>query len=230
MGKDELIAFERRVYDAFAAKQCKGPVHLSGGNETQLIEIFKDIKREDWVFSFYRSHYHALLHGIDPEWLFAEILAGHSMNIMSPKHRFFTSAIVGGCLPIAVGVAAALKRKSMTYSTTAEMTEESVRHIGTHESIHIKRMPKVWCFVGDMAATTGAFYEATAYAGLNDLPITFIIEDNGISCDSPTDKCWGNVYFCGWHEDSVAETLTDKVKHYHYERVYQHVGIGRNVF
>ena len=187
-----LEEFEIEVAEAFKAKRIKGPIHLSGGNEYPLIPIFKSISREDWVFSTYRNHYHALLHGIPRDWLMAEIKAGRSMNISSPEHRFVTSAIVGGCLPIAVGVAAALKRQG------------SPR--------------KVWCFVGDMAATTGAFHEAYQYAMGQDLPITFIIEDNGMSCDSPTAECWGK------------EQPKEKKHYYRYDRTYPHSGVGAYIF
>lgn len=188
--KQRLIAFEKRVADAFANKLCKGPVHLSGGNEDHLIRIFNDIHPEDWVFCSYRNHYHALLHGIPEDWLFNEILEGRSMNIHNFHHRFFSSAIVGGTLPIAVGVAAALQRH------------------GSHQM--------VWCFVGDMAASIGAFHEATKYAMGNELPIKFVVEDNGLSCNSPTDECWGDGH----------RSVVDR---YYYERQYPHVGIGRFV-
>jgi TPP-dependent pyruvate/acetoin dehydrogenase alpha subunit len=185
--KAELIAFEKRVAEAFERAEIKGPVHLSGGNEDNLIGIFKHIHPEDFVFSTYRNHYHALLHGLDPEWLFAEIKAGRSMNITSTQPKFFTSAIVGGTLSIAVGVAAALKRKD------SEL--------------------KVWCFVGDMAETIGAFHDAHQYAMGHDLPIHFVIEDNGLSCDTPTHKTWGlgNI---------------DKRVPYRYKLPHPHVGTG----
>lgn len=191
--KFDLIAFERRVAEAFNAKKCKGPVHLSGGNEEQLLEIFKDINRGDWVFSTYRSHYHALLHGIPEEWVWNEILEGRSMNLTNEAHRFYCSAIVGGMLPIAVGVAAGIARN--------------------------KGLDRVWCFVGDMAATTGAFHEATQYASANDLPISFIVEDNDLSCDSPTVETWGNGNWCSAY-----------IRNYWYERKWPHSGAGKYVF
>lgn len=89
----------------FEAGKIRAPIHLSGGNEEQLIRIFKDIQPTDWVFSNHRSHFHALLKGIPHDWLLAEILAGHSITINNAEHKFFSSAIVGGILPIAVGVA-----------------------------------------------------------------------------------------------------------------------------
>lgn len=103
--KEDLIRFEREVADMYENGLIKGPIHLSGGNEDALIEIFAEVGREDWVFSTWRSHYHALLHGVPEHDVMAEIIACRSMNLNFPAYRFFTSAIVGGILPIAVGVA-----------------------------------------------------------------------------------------------------------------------------
>jgi len=102
---EELIAFEVDIASLFEQAKIPSPVHLSKGNEYELITIFRDIKPTDWVFSNHRSHYHALLKGIPPEWLKAEILANRSITINNAEYNFFSSAIVGGILPIAVGVA-----------------------------------------------------------------------------------------------------------------------------
>ena len=188
--RNKLIAFEKRVSEAFEAKQIKGPVHLSGGNEDQLIKIFEEIKPDDWLVTFYRNHYHALLHGIPEEKLFQAICDGHSMTLQFAEHRFFSTAIVGGQLPIAVGIAAALKRS------------------GSER--------RVWCFLGDMAGMIGIYEEASNYARMQDLPVQFIIEDNGWSCDSPTYKVWGTEW-----------TGTNyKTRKYRYERQHPHVGTG----
>ena len=185
----DLMAFELEVKEAFEDGKIRGPVHLAGGNEAELIRIFQLVRPGDWVFATYRSHFHALLHGIPRERVMAEIMAGRSMNLSFPEYRFVTSAIVGGCLPIAVGVAAAIKRK--------------------------KEPNQVWCFVGDMAASIGTFHDAYHYATRHDLLINFVIEDNGLSCDSPTEECWG-----------LSTSKTPPV-HYFYKRQYPHVGTGK---
>jgi pyruvate dehydrogenase E1 component alpha subunit len=181
----DLQQFERDVADAFEAKQIRGPIHLSDGNEEQLIEIFKTIDPKDWVFSTWRSHFHALLHGVPRERVMADVLAGRSMFLHYPEYNFFTSAIVGGILPIACGVAAAGDR--------------------------------VWCFLGDMTASIGAFHDAKKYAEGHDLPITFVIEDNGLATNTPTAATWG-------FKNGAGKTIS-----YEYKRTYPHVGSGKYV-
>ena len=58
---DHLINFEKEIASLYERKSIKGPVHLSGNNENKLIKIFSKIKKNDWVFSGWRNHYHALL-------------------------------------------------------------------------------------------------------------------------------------------------------------------------
>ena len=196
MNKEELIHFEDDVAQQFALGRIRGPVHLSGGNEDQLIEIFKDISREDWVFCTWRHDYHALLHGVPPEMLMAAILDGKGMGFSSVDHRFFVSAVVGGIVPIATGVAHALKM------------------LGSQR--------KVWCFVGDMAETSGIFHESTNYAYCQDLPIRFIVEGNRKSAETPTIETWGEFY--------PLIPRNRLVERYHYTPTRPHAGIGYEVF
>ena len=105
--KNDLISFEKEIADLFEQGKIHSPVHFSKGNEKELIDIFKHIKPSDWVFSNHRNHYHALLKGIPKEWLKEEILANRSITINNAEYHFFSSAIVGGILPIATGVAMA---------------------------------------------------------------------------------------------------------------------------
>ncbi len=174
MTPQDLIAFENDIAAIYETGAIKGPVHLSGGNETQLINIFKEIRPTDWVFSNWRSHYHALLHGIPPEKVKSEILAGRSISLQFPEHHFYTSAIVGGILPIAVGAALALSRV--------------VHKSGTA----IVNAPRVWCFLGDMTAHTGIYMECFSYAKAHNLPIIFTVEDNRLSVKTPTESTWPN--------------------------------------
>jgi len=188
MDKKELIEFEEMIKDLFLDKKIRSPVHLSNGNEEELIRIFKKIKKDDWVFSTHRSHYHALLKGIDKNWLKNEILNNRSIHIINKEHNFFSSAIMGGILPIALGVALAMHRE--------------------------KSENWVWVFVGDMTSTMGVFHECIKYASsVYGLHINFVVEDNGLSIKSPTEKVWGKY-------DSVY------IYRYKYKSVYPHQGCG----
>ena len=189
MNKKQLIEFEKKVQKVYEAGKIKAPVHLSGNNEDQLIEIFKKIDKNDWVFSSWRNHYHALLHGFDPEKLFNLIVEGRSMGINSIEDRFYSSSIVGGSLPIALGVAQSIKLK--------------------------KEKSKVWCFVGDMTFETGTFHECYKYSRNFDLPIEFVVEDNNMSTNTPTDQTW-----------NIKSKIPDDVHYYKYERNFPHHGTG----
>tara|TARA_Y100000591_G_C21657788_1_gene606198 strand:- start:58 stop:654 length:597 start_codon:yes stop_codon:yes gene_type:complete len=162
--KKTLLDFENDIKQIYEKGKIKGPIHLSGNNEENLIKIFKKIKKTDWVFSSWRNHYHALLHGISPTWLKNKILKGKSMGINNKKKKFYSSSIVGGILPIALGVAMGLKRK--------------------------KSKTKVWVFIGDMTYETGVFHEVYKYAKNNNLLLKFVVEDNNFSTNTPTNKVW----------------------------------------
>ena len=171
--KEDLINFEQSIADLYRDNQLPFLFHLSGGNEDQLIEIFKEIKEGDYVLSTHRNHYHALLHGIPAETLRDRILNGRSMFIYDRKRNFFTSAIIGGTAAIAAGIALALKRKGSAQ--------------------------KVWCFVGDGTEDNGHLFEAARYVDGFDLPCTFIIEDNNRSVTTPTSERWGKARNPNWY-------------------------------
>lgn len=156
---EELKEFEKEIIELWESAKIPAPIHFSGGNEEQLIEIFKNIKSGDYIFSTHRSHYHYLLAGGNKEKLKKDIMEGNSMHVFDKDLNFFTSAIVAGIVGIAVGVALALKRKG------------SDKH--------------VWCFIGDGAEDEGHFYESVRYVDGWNLPCTFIIEDNNRSVETP---------------------------------------------
>lgn len=177
----ELIRFENKIAKMFRQKKIRVPVHLSGGNEDELISIFKKIKRSDYVFSTHRGHYHFLLHGGNPDKLIHNIICTKlgSMHTIAPKLRFYSSAIVCGTAAIATGVALALKMK------------------GSKQ--------KVWCFLGDGAIDEGWYWEAKHYAEANDLSLTFIIEDNNRSvCTSKSQRY---CYVAKWPHAGIGEFI-----------------------
>lgn len=204
---EELRQFEKDVSNQYDKGNIRGPVHLSYGNEDYLIKFFEEnVKSTDWVFSTWRNHYHALLHGVPKEKLWDEIMAGRSISFQSSENHFYTSAIVNGILPIAVGTALGIKWKNL--------------------------QTKVWCFVGDMSAESGPFYEAVKYSIRNELPIHFIIEDNGLSTNTPTQESWGTKYNMDyWHifnHPTYHDAFNDYITMFKYKREkYPHVGIGK---
>ena len=112
MKKEQLIQFENEIASTFNRGGIRAPIHLYSNNENFLIKFFKKIKKDDWVFCSWRSHYQCLLKGVPPKTLKKEIVEGKSISLCFPKYKIYSSAIVGGILPISVGVALSLKRKN----------------------------------------------------------------------------------------------------------------------
>ena len=163
--KEKLINFETDIAKIFNSGKIRSPIHLYYGNENYLIKFYKKIKKQDYIFCSWRSHYHCLLKGVSEKKVRKEILSGKSIALCFPKNNIYSSAIVGGNIPIALGVAVALKRKK-------------------------NNKKQVYCFVGDMTAETGIMHESLKYARNYSLPIHFIIEDNSLSVCSDTKKVW----------------------------------------
>ena len=110
--KNDLISFENEICDLFNRGLIKAPIHLYSNNEDKMIEIFDQVKDNDWVFCTWRSHYQCLLKGVNPEVLKQDILNGKSIALNYPEHKIYSSAIVTGIIPIAVGTAFDIKRKN----------------------------------------------------------------------------------------------------------------------
>ena len=182
-----LRAFEAEIATLFEARRIPYPVHLSGGNEEQLIEIFGRIEEDDYIACSWRSHLHALLKGVPEDELRAAILAGRSIALCFKEYRMISSAIVGGVIPIAVGLALAAKRLGQVH--------------------------RVWCFLGDMTARTGTSLECLSYAYGQDLPITFVGEYNGYSVLTPTEESWGRPVGENRHTDSKSYEYTNAWPH-----------------
>lgn len=163
--KEKLINFETDIAKIFNSGKIRSPIHLYYGNENYLIKFYKKIKKQDYIFCSWRSHYHCLLKGVSEKKVRKEILSGKSIALCFPENNIYSSAIVGGNIPIALGVAVALKRKK-------------------------NNKKQVYCFVGDMTAETGIMHESLKYARNYSLPIHFIIEDNSLSVCSDTKKVW----------------------------------------
>jgi len=197
MTVQELAAFEKEIADLFNAAAIRAPVHLYDGNEAQIIAVFRDIQSDDWVMCSWRSHYQCLLKGVPPEEVKAEILAGRSISLCFPKYRVVSSAIVGGIVPIAVGVALSIKRSG-----------------GTN---------RVHCFLGEMTSESGIVHECVKYSINHQLPIRFIVEDNGKSVCTDTRAVWNQPVL------TYQKIQHPMLAYYTYQSKYPHAGAGVRV-
>ena len=81
LSKDDLIDFENNIVNLYLHKKIRSPIHLSGGNEAQIIKIFNLINKDDIIYTTYRSHYDSLLHGVSKKWLIKWILKNKSIHV-----------------------------------------------------------------------------------------------------------------------------------------------------
>jgi pyruvate dehydrogenase E1 component alpha subunit len=204
MNKQDLIDFETEIGEMFNRAEIRAPVHLYANNEDQIMRVFEKIDvKNDWICCTWRNHYQALLKGIPPDLLKERIIAGKSMVMNLPQYKFICSSIVGGIPSIATGLALAAKLK------------------GTRE--------RVWCWTGDMSAETGAWTESFKYSVAQDLPITFVVEDNEQSVLTPTHEMWGSNK---WYlpEQNVDFAEKPHLIYYKYKNTkYPHAGAGIRV-
>lgn len=259
--KEDLYNFENWTVNTFNDGQLKSPVHLSGSIdgklEDWLIGFFNQVKSQDWVITTYRSHYHALLKGVPEGRLKKWILDNKSIHFMDNEYKMFSSAIVGGTLPVALGVALGIKLNSQqkknksddtltiddSYLETRSETREEIKdvrrlvdadnHVDPEEpgeDVDVGKSPRVFCFVGDMTSQTGIFHEVFKYAVNHKLPIKFIIECNFLSTDTDTAAAWGST------RENLVKFFEKQKNNYPeyfdyivYERKYPHYGTGKFV-
>ena len=165
----KIRKFEERVSDLLLNNEIKCPTHLYIGQEALATGVCANLKEEDYVFSTHRSHGHYIAKGGDLKLLMAELYTkrtgcskgkGGSMHIVAPEIGFLgSSSIVGGNLPLSVGVALA--------SSMLKNDRVSV------------------AFFGDGATDEGVFHESLNFASLKKLPVLFICENNLFSTHLP---------------------------------------------
>ena len=154
--------FEEKCAELYSAAKIRGFVHLYVGEEAVAVGVMEAITPNDNIVATYREHGHALARGISADALMAEMYGkqegssrgrGGSMHIFDSATRFFGgNAIVGGGLPIAVGLALADKMRGDNRLTA--------------------------CFFGDGAVAEGVFHESMNLAALWELPVLFCCENN----------------------------------------------------
>ncbi|MFI5355932.1 MAG: pyruvate dehydrogenase (acetyl-transferring) E1 component subunit alpha [Opitutales bacterium] len=164
--------FEERSLRAYQAKKIGGFLHLYIGQEAVAAGCCSLMEANDHVITAYRDHGHALAVGMGMNELMAELYGkatgcskgkGGSMHFFAPDRNFWGGhGIVGGQIPLGVGLAYALKYRGIKGAALA--------------------------FMGDGAVNQGAVHEAYNLAALWQLPVVFVIENNGYSMGTSQER------------------------------------------
>ncbi len=161
-GMLRIRRFEEKAAELYGAGKIRGFLHLYIGEEAVAVGVMRALSPEDAIVSTYREHGHALARGVSAKAIMAEMYGklegcargrGGSMHLFDAATRFYGgNAIVGGGLPLAVGLGLAdkmLGRRAVTV-----------------------------CFFGDGAVAEGEFHESLNLAALWKLPVLFACENN----------------------------------------------------
>jgi pyruvate dehydrogenase E1 component subunit alpha len=154
--------FEERCAEAYALGKIGGFCHLYIGQEATGTGAISVLRDDDYVIATYRDHAQALARGVPPRAVMAELFGrtdgcsrgkGGSMHLFSRDRHFLGGhGIVGGNIPLATGVAFAIKYRG-----------------GDQVCL---------CFFGEAAVNIGSFHESLNMAGLWKLPVIYVIENN----------------------------------------------------
>jgi pyruvate dehydrogenase E1 component alpha subunit len=154
--------FEEKTAEAYALGKIGGFCHLYIGQEAVAVGSLSALREDDYAISSYREHGQALVRGVPPGTVMAELFGkatgcskgkGGSMHLFDAGRRFMGGhGIVGGHIPLAAGIAFAVKYQG-----------------GDQVCI---------CFFGEAAVNIGAFHEALNMASVWKLPVIFLCENN----------------------------------------------------
>lgn len=157
--------FEDRTAQSYQQARIGGFCHLYSGQEAVAVGSIAALRDQDPIITAYRDHGHALARGMDPRYAMAEMFGkvtgcskgkGGSMHLFDKSHHMYGGhAIVGGQVPLGVGLAFATKYLGEDHVTA--------------------------CYLGDGALNQGAFHESMNLAALWQLPILIVVENNGYS-------------------------------------------------
>ena len=164
--------FEERAQEQYTKAKIGGYCHLNIGEEAAVVGGILPLKLNDYIFTSYREHGHAIARGIDPRAVMAELFGketgtshgrGGSMHMFDAKLRFMGGyGIVGGHLPLATGGAWAVKYR--------------------------KQKDVVSCLFGDGATNIGAFHESLNYSKVFDLPVLWYCVNNRYGMGTPVEE------------------------------------------
>ncbi|GAA1411849.1 pyruvate dehydrogenase (acetyl-transferring) E1 component subunit alpha [Catellatospora coxensis] len=168
--------FEERCVELYSATKIRGFLHLYIGEEAVAAGVMAALEPADAVVSTYREHGHALARGVPMDAIMAEMYGkatgcsrgrGGSMHLFDRATNFHGgSAIVGGGLPLAVGLALADRMAGRSRVTA--------------------------CFFGDGAVAEGEFHECLNLAALWHLPVLFLCENNLYAMGTRIDRAQAN--------------------------------------
>ena len=164
--------FEEKSAEMYALAKIAGFLHLYIGQEAVAVGCIAALRPEDYVISAYRDHGHCLAKGSDPNAVMAELFGkatglcqgkGGSMHLIDVARNFMGGyAIVGGHLPLAIGLAFAVRYQ--------------------------KGNQAVMCFFGDGALPSGQAHEAFNLTALWNLPVIFVCENNRYGMGTPLER------------------------------------------
>jgi dihydrolipoamide dehydrogenase len=164
--------FEERAQEQYTRAKIGGYCHLNLGEEATVVGGIFALKPEDYIFTSYREHGHAIARGVDPKSVMAELFGketgtshgrGGSMHMFDSELRFMGGyGIVGGHLPLAAGAGWAVRYKK----------EEDV----------------VFCMFGDGATNIGAFHESLNMSKVFKLPVVWYCINNRYGMGTPVES------------------------------------------
>jgi 2-oxoisovalerate dehydrogenase E1 component len=161
--------FEQTVQTMYRNSELPGFVHLYIGEEATAAGVMAHLRRDDWITSTHRGHGHALAKGVPAKMVLAELAGkatgccggrGGSMHLYAPAEGLFgTNGVVAAAIPAAVGLAISAKTRGSDQVTVA--------------------------FFGDGASNHGAFFESVNFAGVQNVPLVFVCENNLYATATP---------------------------------------------
>jgi pyruvate dehydrogenase E1 component alpha subunit len=164
--------FEEKAAELYTLGKIGGFCHLYIGQEAVAVGALSTIGPDDYILASYREHGHALVRGMDPGEVMAELCGkqsgvskgkGGSMHLFDKRRGFLGGhAIVGGQIPLAAGAAFAAK--------------------------YLKQPRVTLCFFGEAAVNIGSFHESLNLAALWKLPVVFICENNRFGMGTPVER------------------------------------------
>jgi 2-oxoisovalerate dehydrogenase E1 component len=160
---------ELNIQVMYRNRELPGFAHLYIGEEAVATGVMAHLRPDDWITSTHRGHGHALAKGVPPKLLLAELAGkatgcnggrGGTMHVYMPSAGLFgTNGLVGGGIPSAVGLAVSVKTRGTDQVAVS--------------------------FFGDGATSHGAFHESLNFAGVQDLPVVFVCENNLYATATP---------------------------------------------